>query len=1241
MASRHCDHGQQRPVAHRGGEVWWWRQLLPRLLVLSTLAPCGYRHAQASTAVEHLHSPEKVSQLFHPQVAAAQVAARAVEIMGDAASAEDLVDLLPAVIESSPLIYGSAIAFEPGLFTSNAGQVADDQALHAPGDTVDQRIYCPYGHQSPVVNPTSIITKDLALGYDYTAADWYVDPKRLFLRGVPPSHSSASCREEKRRFTKQSDHSSLRPSRPAPCFWTEVYFDAGGGDINMSTYSAVFRTAKNMSYLGPTYDGVPSKPDADGMWFGGVVTIDVKVEHIGELSCPADLCSSCPPGKEPSADQAGCVKCAEGTNTYSTYGICENCTGTAQKDSADLFTRCQDCPQVQRYSEREKRCVCQDGFYLDKRGTCEACDPDPAVVTCPGGGHRIPGVNRSAVLPQPGHWIEQSVVERVTNANGIIGLEDMMKKRLWCDEKICVGTRLDRDWNETSPGEFEFVGHCQGDYRLEPTEVQVSCEVSNPSGAKCPSVQPPEFCRAGHTGRLCGACINGTRKADSICCTDAESSLAQWALHGKAVLTQVVYLITLVVYFVLQSQRITAADTAMSSAIFLLQTMKLVGRENGWLAGVAGLQEAVNFVSSLVSLESNYWNVETDDVCAIPTCPSFLDGLDSPMRKLAHKTVEVFLLVLLTYGLTMNTHRISAATCGRVTVDLAETRADRWNWFHRGLLGIYLFTFTLYSQAALDVIIARCYSADPDGDCDWLSLPARIMHSTVGSDDVEPVMLLKADPGILYLGTIGHRVAFIWAFCVLLLYVVAMPLYIWQGIYKERQHTQVLTVQTSLEKAKNAFKHAAKSSRSGGQSSPSPTDAPPSQHDAAEQVLHVRGIGVDGWDGTVDGRGTFEYEEPLKNFFVQKFGPVVNVTVRHRIANGANTSWALVTMETAEGAEAALAAPFVMAGTNELIVTRYDRKVAKISRGGMALIKEKADLATGMMLSRDYDNKIRERAASLMTARSHVLHKSNLRFSPMYGTYSEGVMSWWFMADIVKRFTLLLFFTVGEDDEDSHWKTQVFILMGVYVILEGVHNPFPTMRSDFFEATTCVIIMVVLHTSSISDLEEALHTFVATIVVVMVSAMIVVQRQTLGVAGAKLRDWCCSQADDKPQTVRTDSERQEYRERREGTTGARHAYAAMGTDADESFEVGAESSEGPSPVSDNTRLLAPPHVDDLASSPAGDVLVSIDAISPPPALVQSASNSRSSNGSGRSSGRSSARSSARRSPLPTKSPTGR
>lgn len=116
--------------------------------------------------------------------------------------------------------------------------------------------------------------------------------------------------------------------------------------------------------------------------------------------------------------------------------------------------------------------------------------------------------------------------------------------------------------------------------------------------------------------------------------------------------------------------------------------------------------------------------------------------------------------------------------------------------------------------------------------------------------------------------------------------------------------------------------------------------------------LHVRNIGVDGWDGTDQGRGTFENEGALSDIF-SVFGAFVNCIIRHKIQDPnhkvekdrgprANTSWALVTMGDQKSVDLALkcaAEGAVRAGEAQLEVKKFDKKIAIASKGGMALAR--------------------------------------------------------------------------------------------------------------------------------------------------------------------------------------------------------------------------------------------------------------------------------------------------------------
>ena len=112
----------------------------------------------------------------------------------------------------------------------------------------------------------------------------------------------------------------------------------------------------------------------------------------------------------------------------------------------------------------------------------------------------------------------------------------------------------------------------------------------------------------------------------------------------------------------------------------------------------------------------------------------------------------------------------------------------------------------------------------------------------------------------------------------------------------------------------------------------------------AGTMLHVRNIGVHGWDGSEHGVGAFENEEALRQIF-SAFGVFSFSVIRHRIQaeeNGGsdqlvNSSWALVTMGDRASAERVLeqADGTVMAGDTALVIALYSPEKAKASLGGM------------------------------------------------------------------------------------------------------------------------------------------------------------------------------------------------------------------------------------------------------------------------------------------------------------------
>ena len=122
-------------------------------------------------------------------------------------SRTDIIDLIRMVIKNNSEIYGATIAFEPYAFEENS------------------RTFAPYFYK------TEGEIKFTYVPYEYFDWDWYQIPKEL--------------------------------NRPA---WTEPYFDEGGGNIIMATYS------------------VPFYKNVDGhKKFMGVVTADISLDWLQKI----------------------------------------------------------------------------------------------------------------------------------------------------------------------------------------------------------------------------------------------------------------------------------------------------------------------------------------------------------------------------------------------------------------------------------------------------------------------------------------------------------------------------------------------------------------------------------------------------------------------------------------------------------------------------------------------------------------------------------------------------------------------------------------------------------------------------------------------------------------------------------------------------------------------------------------------------------------------------------------------
>ncbi len=142
-----------------------------------------------------------------------------------------------AMLAENPTIYGNAIAWEPFVYDP-------------------KEKYCsPYvwrdaAHKGAVSN----MMFNPANEYDYFAGwDWYDNPKKKYAED--PQETAPIT------FTNETTEHAKLP-RIEPGLWSAPYFDEGGGDVLMCTYSAPFFVQRK---------------------FAGVVTCDVTTDWIGQF----------------------------------------------------------------------------------------------------------------------------------------------------------------------------------------------------------------------------------------------------------------------------------------------------------------------------------------------------------------------------------------------------------------------------------------------------------------------------------------------------------------------------------------------------------------------------------------------------------------------------------------------------------------------------------------------------------------------------------------------------------------------------------------------------------------------------------------------------------------------------------------------------------------------------------------------------------------------------------------------
>ncbi|XP_013395484.2 uncharacterized protein LOC106162679 [Lingula anatina] len=157
-----------------------------------------------------------------------------------------LFSLVQTNVEANDLIFGSAIAWEPDTY---------------PG----YHTFCPYAFRKN----GAVEAFDLSLNYNYLlpSTEWYINIKSVDWSNMTVvTHTSSLRNNHSHAANKSVDHPLTELSNG---HWTMPYFDCGGGDIWMVTFSAPF-FHKNAS---------------NGLTFLGVTTIDIELTYIDINQC--------------------------------------------------------------------------------------------------------------------------------------------------------------------------------------------------------------------------------------------------------------------------------------------------------------------------------------------------------------------------------------------------------------------------------------------------------------------------------------------------------------------------------------------------------------------------------------------------------------------------------------------------------------------------------------------------------------------------------------------------------------------------------------------------------------------------------------------------------------------------------------------------------------------------------------------------------------------------------------------
>jgi CRP-like cAMP-binding protein len=150
-----------------------------------------------------------------------------------------------------------------------------------------------------------------------------------------------------------------------------------------------------------------------------------------------------------------------------------------------------------------------------------------------------------------------------------LGLDDFTKWWLGPDTNA---ERLRNIYTDKTLGDTD-VTLLDGVKKHFQTCVQLGAELGEDVLNELRCVQPPNFCRANHTGLYCQECANGTKLLDDgTCCEEkGDEEKVVWKSLVDVMTTPLLYAI----YFIHRSRDVQAADSILTTIIFHLQTLSL------------------------------------------------------------------------------------------------------------------------------------------------------------------------------------------------------------------------------------------------------------------------------------------------------------------------------------------------------------------------------------------------------------------------------------------------------------------------------------------------------------------------------------------------------------------------------------------------------------------------------------------------------------------------------------------